>query len=185
MPNNFCSINTPSSLFRIPWIAKQRKNRCSNNFLLCVLERKSFSPQALPMHSHFAYCSSTSHIPVPILPGWGLQVPVMHSQFLKTGDLCRGLWNWHRDHPVQYQPGGIREPDSDSAFSHMPWVIDPTCPKPEGLSNSFPAKPQYEMDVFRVIPPKSHLSFLTLYITWQYLEQKGYLSLQQGVSVLH
>lgn len=121
MPNNFCTINTPSSLFRIQWKAKQRKTRCSNNFLLCGLEGKSFYPQALPMHSHFSYCSSTSHIPVPMLPGWGLQVSVitsMHSQFLKAGAHCRGLWNLHRDHPVQYQPGGSQEPGSDSLQSY-------------------------------------------------------------------
>lgn len=81
-----------------------------------MLEGKSFSPQALPMHSHFAYCSSTSHIPVPNLPGWGLQVPVMQSQFLKPGAHCRGLWNWHRDHLVQYQPGWNQEPDLDSSL---------------------------------------------------------------------
>lgn len=94
MPNNFCLINTASSLFRIPWIAKQRKTRCCSDFLLCVLEGKGFYSQALPMHSYFAYCSSTWHISIPILPGWGLQVLVMHSQFLKPGAHCRSLWNW-------------------------------------------------------------------------------------------
>lgn len=151
MPNNFCSVNAPSSLFRIPWIAKQRKTRCSNNFLLCVLEEKSFCPQALPMHSHFAYCSSTSHMPVPSLPGWGLQIPVMDSQFLKPGAHCRGLWNWHRDHPVQYQPGGSQEPASDSSLQS--YAVGNTL-SPAQSQRSFPT------------PSQSNLSMKWMFSGW-------------------
>lgn len=72
------------------------------------------------MHSHFSHCSSTSHTPVPHLPGWRLQLPVitsMHPPFLKPGAPCSGLWNWHRWCPLHEQAGGIHCPGSFSAFS--------------------------------------------------------------------
>lgn len=139
------------------------------------------------MHFYFSHCGSTSHTPVLRLPGWGLQLPVitsMHPHFLKPGAPCSGLWNGHGEHPLHEQPGGIHCPCSFSAFSHMlvgntsppTWSLASKAAKARGVLWLLAAKRQYEIDVFRVIPLKSYLSFLTMYIILQYLKRKRFLS---------
>ena len=79
------------------------------------------------------------------------------------------------ERPSIEQPGGTLCPGSTLALrATHPCRLKAQpagLPKPGGSSGSSAAKPQYEMHVFRVMPLKSYLPFLTRYITLQYLKR--------------
>lgn len=130
---------------------------------MCARRKKFLPPgitHALPLLLlQFYFTHPRSHAP------WMRITGLSHHQHALTVPYgrahCRGLWNWHRDHPVKYQPGGSQEPGSDSAFSHMPWVTHPHLPKARGAFRLFPSQTSiwngcFQGDSIEILPFISH-----------------------------